>query len=200
MRGILLSVSDVLMRSTRCRVKFRRFGPYVPTRLAHRPRRRENDGLRARVAKLEGLLEEAWRAGKRQAAPFSCGKPNSAPGRSGRRSGDDHGKHSHREPPGEVDEELDALLTARCGCGGEIETPMSTSPKSWRAPIRWLRIIATRRAGPSPRVAGRGTYWRSRPHCVIGILFARLLRANHDRCAKADRRGTAAFRSVAQTA
>ncbi len=80
----------------------------------------ESDGLQARVAKLEGLLEEARRAGKRQAASFSRGKPNSAPGRSGRRSGDDHGKHSHREPPGEVDEELDALLTAWCGCGGEI--------------------------------------------------------------------------------
>lgn len=35
------------------------------------------------------------------------------------------------------------------------------------------RIIATRRAGPSPRVAGRGIYWRSRAHCVVGILFAR---------------------------
>ncbi len=150
------------MRSTRCRVKFRRFGPYVPTRLAHRPRRRENDGLRARVAKLEGLLEEAWRAGKRQAAPFSRGKPNSAPGRSGRRSGDDHGKHSHRESPGEVDEELDALLTARWGCGGEIEYERSEYQyqdelpeprpvrRRFRVHIGQCRCCGRRHQGPHP--------------------------------------------------
>jgi transposase len=81
----------------------------------------ENERLRARVGKLEGQLEDARRANKRQAAPFSRGEPKSAPGRSGRRSGEEHGTHGHREPPGEVDEELDAPLTARCGCGGEIE-------------------------------------------------------------------------------
>jgi transposase len=81
----------------------------------------ENERLRARVGKLEGLLEEARRAGKRQAAPFSRGEPKQGPGRPGRRSGDQHGKHGHREPPGKIDEELDAPLGARCGCGGEIE-------------------------------------------------------------------------------
>jgi hypothetical protein len=81
----------------------------------------ENERLRARVGKLEGLLEEARRAGKRQAAPFSRGEPKSAPGRPGRRSGDDHGKHGHREAPGGVDEDLDAPLAPRCECGGEIE-------------------------------------------------------------------------------
>jgi transposase len=82
---------------------------------------RENERLQARVGKLEGLLEEARRAGKRQAAPFSRGEPKREPGRPGRRSGDGHGRHGHREPPGEVDEELDAPLAARCECGGEIE-------------------------------------------------------------------------------
>jgi transposase len=81
----------------------------------------ENERLQARVGKLEGLLEEARRAGKRQAAPFSRGEPKQRPGRPGRRSGDDHGRHGHREPPGEVDEELDAPLGVRCECGGEIE-------------------------------------------------------------------------------
>jgi len=81
----------------------------------------ENERLRARVGKLEGQLEEARRAGKRQAAPFSRGEPETQPRRSGRRSGEEHGRHGHREPPGEVDEELDAPLAARCGCGGEIE-------------------------------------------------------------------------------
>ena len=81
----------------------------------------ENERLLGRVAKLEGQLEEARRAGKRQAAPFSRGEPKTERGRSGRRSGDEHGRHGHREPPGEVDEQLVAPLTARCECGGEIE-------------------------------------------------------------------------------
>jgi len=82
---------------------------------------RESERLRARVAKLEGELEETRGAAKRQAAPFSRGEPKRAPGRSGRRSGDDHGRHGHREPPGEVDEQLDAPLAPLCECGGEIE-------------------------------------------------------------------------------
>ena len=85
----------------------------------------EKERLQARVAKLEGQLEEARRAGKRQAAPFSRGEPDAAPGRPGRRSGDEHGKHGHRESPGEVDEELDAPLAPRCECGGEIEEERS---------------------------------------------------------------------------
>lgn len=82
---------------------------------------RENERLRARVGKLEGQLEEARRAGKRQAAPFSRGETKSAPGRPGRRSGEEHGRHGHREPPGEVDEEFEAPLAPLCECGGEIE-------------------------------------------------------------------------------
>jgi transposase len=80
----------------------------------------ENERLRSRVGKLEGELEEARRAGKRQAAPFSRGEPKSAPRRPGRRSGEEHGRHGHREAPGEVDEEFDAPLAPRCECGGEI--------------------------------------------------------------------------------
>ncbi len=80
----------------------------------------ENERLRGRVGKLEGSLEEARRAGKRQAAPFSRGEPKSAPRRPGRRSGEQHGRHGHRQPPGEVDEQCDAPLAGRCECGGEI--------------------------------------------------------------------------------
>ena len=80
----------------------------------------ENERLRSRVGKLECDLEEARRASKRQAAPFSRGEPKPGPRRPGRRSGEEHGRHGHREPPGEVDEELDAPLAPRCECGGEI--------------------------------------------------------------------------------
>ena len=80
----------------------------------------ENERLRSRVGKLEGELEEARRAGKRQAAPFSRGERKSAPQRPGRRSGEQHGRHGHREAPREVDEEFDAPLAPRCECGGKI--------------------------------------------------------------------------------
>jgi transposase len=80
----------------------------------------ENERLQSRVGKLEGLLEEARRAAKRQAAPFSRGKAKEKPGRSGRRSGEQHGRHGHRRPPGEVDETVEAPLAERCECGGEI--------------------------------------------------------------------------------
>ena len=80
----------------------------------------ENERLQGRVERLQGQLEEARRAAKRQAAPFSRGERSEAPGRPGRRSGGDHGRHGHREPPGEVDEEHEALLGDRCECGGEI--------------------------------------------------------------------------------
>jgi hypothetical protein len=72
------------------------------------------------LAKLERELEEARRAAKRQTAPFSRGEPSGRPRRAGRRFGGEHGRHGHREPPGEVDEELDASLADRCACGGEI--------------------------------------------------------------------------------
>ena len=81
----------------------------------------ENEALHVRVETLQGQLEEARRAAKRQAAPFSRGEPSGSSGRGGRRSGDDHGRHGHRQPPGEVDDELDAPLVDRCECGGEIE-------------------------------------------------------------------------------
>lgn len=81
----------------------------------------ENLRLLGRIGKLEGELEEARRAGKRQAAPFSRGEPKAEPRCSGRRSGEEHGRHGHRKAPGEVDEELDASLAPRCECGGEIE-------------------------------------------------------------------------------
>jgi transposase len=80
----------------------------------------ENERLCGRVAKLEGQLEEARRAAKRQAAPFSRGEPKQTPRRAGRRSGDEHGRHEHRQPSEVVDEEHEAPLEARCGCGGEI--------------------------------------------------------------------------------
>ena len=76
----------------------------------------------ARIGELERLLEESRRAGKRQAAPFRKGDPVDDPKRSGRRSGEMHGRHGHRLPPVDADRNLDALLPPACPhCGGEVE-------------------------------------------------------------------------------
>src|SRR3954469_21254605 len=55
--------------------------------------------LEARVAELTRKLDDALRAGKRQAAPFRKGLPKPDPKAPGRKSGEAHGKHGHRPPP-----------------------------------------------------------------------------------------------------
>lgn len=87
----------------------------------------------ARVATLEGelakvlaALDEARRAGKRQAAPFrkqaGGSEATRAPKKPGRKAGDEHGAHARRETPKHIDETYDAALPERCpGCGGDIE-------------------------------------------------------------------------------
>ena len=80
--------------------------------------------LKARVAELIRLLGESERAGKRQAAPFSKGKPKKNPKTPGRKKGEEHGKHGHREPPlpDQVDETLEAPLPDQCpDCSGQDE-------------------------------------------------------------------------------
>src|SRR5881392_1837792 len=70
----------------------------------------ENAQLKERVRKLEGQLEAAQRAAKRQAAPFSRGKRKPSGRPPGRRSGAEHGRHAQRQTPDRVDEELFAEL------------------------------------------------------------------------------------------
>jgi transposase len=87
-------------------------------------------GLLQRVAELEKLvadltrrLEEALRAGKRQAAPFRKGPPQPAPKTPGRKAGDAHGSHGHRPPPPpeQISECHEAPLPGACPqCRGRI--------------------------------------------------------------------------------
>lgn len=88
----------------------------------------ENQKLRARVAELErrlaevlGKLDEALRARKRQAAPFSKGPPKEDPKPRGRKPGELYGMHAHRPPPDRVDEVIPVPLPLRCGCGGPVD-------------------------------------------------------------------------------
>src|SRR5918995_1423662 len=79
--------------------------------------------LEARVADLTRKLEEAVRAGKRQAAPFRKGPPKPDPKTPGRKSGDAHGKHGHRPPPPpeQVAECHEACLPDACPhCRGRL--------------------------------------------------------------------------------
>jgi transposase len=55
--------------------------------------------LEAHVAELTRKLEEAMRAGKRQADPFRTGSPRPTLNTLGRKSGDVRGTHGHRTPP-----------------------------------------------------------------------------------------------------
>ena len=75
--------------------------------------------LKAEVVKLRAALEGAKRAGKRQAAPFSKGKPKSTPKRPGRKPGKAYGKRASRRVPKHIDETHDAPLPEHCPhCSG----------------------------------------------------------------------------------
>ncbi len=84
--------------------------------------RRVHD-LQAENERLRRQLDEATRARKRQAAPFSKGPPADQPKRPGRKPGKDYGPKAHRQPPGpeQIDEVHEAPLPDRCpDCGGAL--------------------------------------------------------------------------------
>ena len=85
---------------------------------------RENAELRGENARLREALEEARRAGKRQAAPFSRGKKKAEPARPGRKAGSAYGSQARREPPTEIDNKITVdcpLICPHCGGGVRLE-------------------------------------------------------------------------------
>ncbi len=83
---------------------------------------REIEGLRAENERLRRALEEALRAAKRQAAPFSRRQPKVNPQTPGRKAGQEYGPRSRREIPEVVDEVVEVSLPTHCPhCGGEVE-------------------------------------------------------------------------------
>jgi transposase len=81
------------------------------------------DALEAQVLKLTQLVEQAQRAGKRQAAPFSKGPPKDNPKTPGRKAGESYGPKAHRPlPEQKPDEIIDVPLPQQCpDCGGEAQ-------------------------------------------------------------------------------
>ena len=72
------------------------------------------------IEKLTAALDEARRAGKRQAAPFRQGPPQAEPKRPGRKPGDQYGQQFRRAVPSddEIDETYDVPLPPVCPqCG-----------------------------------------------------------------------------------
>src|SRR3989442_2015831 len=105
---------------------------------------KENQSQRERLKKAEAeierlrkLLEEALRSLKRQAAPFSKGKPKSDPKRPGRKRGSDYGQRAFRAVPDRVDEKIAGPLPKKCpDCGGQVRhdstEPRLLKDKGWR--------------------------------------------------------------------
>jgi transposase len=88
--------------------------------LKHLERQEEQaERLRQENETLRRQLEDALRAGKRQAAPFSRQTPKGNPQKPGRKAGRCYGRAHWRPPARQVDEELSAPLPKQCPhCGG----------------------------------------------------------------------------------
>jgi transposase len=90
--------------------------------------KKQVESLRDRLEKvlaenerLRKELDEALRALKRQAAPFSRGQPKRNPKRPGRKPGSSYGRQALRPAPKRIDEEIAVPLPQNCvGCGGSV--------------------------------------------------------------------------------
>jgi len=77
-----------------------------------------------RIDQLRAELEQAKRAGKRQAAPFSRGVPKASPKRPGRKTGHPP-SHRPAPPPDQVDRTIEVPLPPDCP---ECHTPLGEAP------------------------------------------------------------------------
>jgi transposase len=82
---------------------------------------KENERLQAEIERLRKQLEDALRSLKRQAAPFSKGRPKGKAKRPGRKGGSDYGQRAFRRTPDRVDEKIAVPLPNKCpDCGGRV--------------------------------------------------------------------------------
>src|SRR6516164_9474674 len=86
-----------------------------------REARQDRERLRQENEKLKQQLEEAQRANKRQAAPFSRGTRKANPQTPGRKSGAAYGQRHSKAIPLKVDEVIAVPPPAQCECGGALQ-------------------------------------------------------------------------------
>lgn len=82
---------------------------------------KQQERLRQENEKLKRQLEEAVRANKRQAAPFSRGRREANPKKPGRKPGAGYGKRHGKAVPDHVDEIIAVPPPEHCDCGGDLE-------------------------------------------------------------------------------
>ena len=83
---------------------------------------RDRDRWKRRSENLKKQLDEARRAGKRQAAPFAKDRPQGSGKPPGRRPGALYGRQGSRRCPPKVDEIHRAPVPTACpDCGGAVE-------------------------------------------------------------------------------
>lgn len=122
---------------------------------------RRVDALEERIRKLEAVLEESRRAGKRQAAPFSKGTPKADPKKPGRKEGKDYGRAEQRAVPRHVEEILAAPLASRCPCcqgrvvEESIEVQYQTEIRPAQPLVRRFDVHVGRCEDCGKRVQGR---------------------------------------------
>jgi hypothetical protein len=102
------------------------------------------DELRTEVGRLQRELEEARRAGKRQAAPFSKGPPKANPRRPGRQPGHEP-SHRAAPSPDQVDRTVEVPLPEECPrCGTPLGSPPVAVHDQYQVDLPEPRPVVTR--------------------------------------------------------
>jgi transposase len=139
----------------------------------------DNDRLREQNTRLRGRLEEARRAGKRQAAPFSRERKKADPAKPGRKPGADYGAKARRTPPDpeRVDEERDVGLADCCpDCGGqvvvdEVREQYQEEVVPARSVMRRYHVALGHCSGCKRRVRGRDPQQTSDALGAAGVML-----------------------------
>jgi transposase len=107
--------------------------------------------LRAEVERLKAELEQARRAGKRQAAPFSKGPPKADPKRPGRKPGHPP-SHRPAQPPEQIDRTIEVPLPTNCpACRAPLDDAPVTVHDQFQIDLPEPRPIITRFRVPVTR-------------------------------------------------
>src|SRR5512147_1384844 len=146
---------------------------YEELRDRNRLQARLIEELRAEVERLKAELEQARRAGKRQAAPFSKGPPKADPKRPGRKPG--HApSHRPAPPPEQVDRTIEVPLPTTCPeCHAPLDEALVTVHDQYQIDLpepQGLRISLGRLGAVgrnSPLLLCSPAGWESDASCTI---------------------------------